>query len=714
MNEDALFSPDWFRVSGLVLRLRPTVRIGRQRMRERLWYVYRDDATGRQLRMNAVAHSLAGRLDGRLSLHVVWDQLLSEAGDDAPSQHEVIVLVQQLADAGMVSAEHGIDLARLSRREAQRRRRRMLASVNPLSFKVPMFDPGPLLERTWRAVAPLYSGPALALSVVLMLVAAAVAFEQRDALAAYAATHVPTPAFGLALWLVYPPLKALHELAHAWAVRIWGGRVDEVGLTLLMGVPVPYVDASGAALFASRRRRIAVSLAGIVVELLAASLALWVWLSVSDGALRTAAFAAMTIGAVSTLFVNGNPLMRFDAYFALSDALHLPNLAERSRQAWVALARRAIAGDRGATMPPGPARDLPWLFGWGLASWAYRVVVFAWLAAFVAPYSFAAALALLAWGTWLVAGRAAWGALKYVIGARWRLERPLRAYAGTIATAALVSGAFVALPLPDATTLPGVVMPADTAKVRAAEAGRVVEVAVEPGARVAAGTLLARLQNDALATEHARLRALRAAHEAERIRAMETDRTASGVAADELERTRVRLLEVERRLAALDVVAPADGTVAFVDSDGPIDRHVRQGEVLLYVLQPDSMRIQVLARDDQARRLQAEPGEPPQARLRDRPQASVPVRLAAQTPQAVRQVPGAALADRAGGPIATDPTDGEGRRTLEPWFQLDFVPQVPIARIGASAQVRVVHPPRPAAAQLDDALRRLFLRRIDG
>ena len=714
VNDDALFSPDWFRVSGLVLRLRPTLRIGRQRLSGRIWHVYRDEATGRQLRLNDVAHEFAARLDGRLSVQVVWDQQLSLAGDEAPSQHEVIALIQQLADAGMVSAENGVDLVRLSRSEARRRRQRMLSTVNPLAFKVPLFDPSRLLDRTWRVAAPLYTGWALAAIVALVVLAAAVAFEHAAALRAYAATHVPSPGFGLALWLVYPPIKALHELAHAWAVRVWGGRVREVGVTLMVGMPVPYVDASAAALFASRAQRVAVSLAGIAVELLVAAAALWVWLSVSDGWVRTAAFAAMTVGTVSTLLVNGNPLMRFDAYHALSDAADLPNLAERSRQAWSALARRAIAGERDAALPPGPAGDLPWLIGWGAASWIWRVLVFAWLAAFVAPWSFAVALAVLAWGAWLVFGRAAIGVGRYLLRAPWRLERPVRALAGAGLAGAAIGVLAVAVPLPEATTLPGVVMPADTAKVRAAQAGRVTEVAVSRGQAVVAGAVLVRMQNEALAAERAQLSALRAAHETERIRALESDRVASGVALDELERTRARLAEVERRIAALQVVAPTDGVVAFVDTDGPIDRHVRQGEVLLYVLQPGSMRIQVLARDDQARRV-SEPGSAtPEARVADLPGTVLAVRVAAQTPQAVHELPGPALGERAGGPIPTDPADRDARRTLEPWFQLEFLPQAPLARIGASAQVRVVHPPRPAAVQAGDALRRLFLRRIDG
>lgn len=715
VSVDALYSPDWFRVSKLVLRLKPTVRIGRQQVRGEVWYVYRDEAFGRQMRLNLPAHRFAGRLDGRQPVETLWNRLFAEAGDAVPSQHEIVDLVQQLADAGLVALDPGADLSRLSRREAERRRSGLLTAVNPLSFKVPLLDPGPLLERTWRLAAPLYTGRALLACVAVLAFAGLVALEQAEALVDYATGHVPTPGFAFAVWLMYPLLKAVHELAHAWAVRTWGGRVREVGVTVMMGMPVPYVDASAAALFASRRQRIAVSLAGIVAELLVAAAALWLWLSVADGAVRTAAFAAMTIGAVSTVFVNGNPLMRFDAYFALSDALGLPNLAERSRAAWIALARRVVAGERDAPLPGG-GRERAWLLGWGLASWVYRVLVFAWLASWVAPYSRPAALALLAWGGWLVVGRAAWSAVGYARRARWRAARPVRALGGIAVALAAVVGLLTAVPLPDAMTLPGVVMPADAAKVRSAEPGRVVEVLVAPGQRVTAGTPLARMESLALSTELARLQAQLEAQQAERIRNLESDRAAAGVALDEIERLRTRHAEFERRLASLDIRAAADGTVTFVDADGPLERHVRQGEVLMYVLQPGSMRIQTLARDDEAQRLKAamRAGDTVEARLADHPGRRIDVRLASQTPQAVHGLPGAALSDRAGGSIPTDPADRDGLRTLEPWFQLDFLPEAPLSRIGASASVRVLLPSRPGAEQAGEALRRLFLRRLDG
>jgi putative peptide zinc metalloprotease protein len=256
-------------------------------------------------------------------------------------------------------------------------------------------------------------------------------------------------------------------------------------------------------------------------------------------------------------------------------------------------------------------------------------------------------------------------------------------------------------------------MPADTARIRVAEAGRVIEVLVRAGEPVAAGTPLLRMENVALETERVRLASMHDAQASEQMRALESDRVASVAAGDELERTRARIAELDRRLEALVLRSATDGVVAFVDADGPLERQVRQGEVLAYVLQPGSMRIQALARDDHARRLR-EDGGVVLARLAERPGETLALRLATETPQATRVLPGAALGDRAGGPIATDPADTDGMRAIESWFQVEFLPDAPLARIGASAIVRIAHPPRPAAAQLGDTLRRLFLRRLEG
>ena len=161
----------------------------------------------------------------------------------------------------------------------------------------------------------------------------------------------------LLLWLVFPVIKLLHELGHAYAAKAGGGEVHEMGMMLLVFMPVPYVDATAAGGFRSKWRRALVGAAGMLVELFIASLCMFVWVLVEPGVMRAVAFNVMLIAGVSTVVFNGNPLLRFDGYYILSDLIEIPNLAH-ARQPVLALPRRALplpAARRGAARCCAPA-----------------------------------------------------------------------------------------------------------------------------------------------------------------------------------------------------------------------------------------------------------------------------------------------------------------------------------------------------------------------
>ncbi len=66
--------------------------------------------------------------------------------------------------------------------------------------------------------------------------------------------------------LVYPLVKLVHELGHAYAVKRWGGEVHEMGVMLLVLFPVPYVDASAASSFRNKYQRMLVGAWGFSVN----------------------------------------------------------------------------------------------------------------------------------------------------------------------------------------------------------------------------------------------------------------------------------------------------------------------------------------------------------------------------------------------------------------------------------------------------------------
>jgi putative peptide zinc metalloprotease protein len=69
-----------------------------------------------------------------------------------------------------------------------------------------------------------------------------------------------------------------------------------------------------------------------------------------------------------------------------------------------------------------------------------------------------------------------------------------------------------------------------------------------------------------------------------------------------------------------------------------------------------------------------------------------------------------------GGDLALDPTDPEGRRTLERFFEFDLALDEPVGRavaFGQRVHVRFDLAPAPLATQAWRGLRRLFLRHFD-
>jgi len=125
-------------------------------------------------------------------------------------------------------------------------------------------------------------------------------------------------------------VKVLHEFGHAYALKNYGCRVPSMGVAFLVLWPVLYTDASDSWRLVSRRQRLLIGAAGIIVELSLAAIATMIWSFLADGPIRSAVFLIASTTWIATLFINLNPFMRFDGYYLLSDWLEIPNLQNRA------------------------------------------------------------------------------------------------------------------------------------------------------------------------------------------------------------------------------------------------------------------------------------------------------------------------------------------------------------------------------------------------
>ena len=254
-----------------------------------------------------------------------------------------------------------------------------------LFIRIPLIRPDRWLATVMPVTRPLFSPSALALIVLASLLGIILVARQWDSFT-HSVLESLTPAGITGFLLALAISKTFHELGHALVATRFGVRVSHMGVALVVLWPMLYTDTSESWKLRSSRQRLAVSAAGITVEMALAGLSTLAWALTDDGPLRQAMLYLATTGWTLSLALNASPFMRFDGYFILSDVLDFPNLHERSgvlARTWL---RRVLLGwtDPGPEQLPTRLRHA--LIAFALATWAYRLVVFLGIA--VAVYLF--------------------------------------------------------------------------------------------------------------------------------------------------------------------------------------------------------------------------------------------------------------------------------------------------------------------------------------
>jgi putative peptide zinc metalloprotease protein len=560
----------------------------------------------------------------------------------------------------------------------------------------------------------LLSSRTLLLWLCVMTAAMLVALGNWVDIRSYAALHFLTPRFLALSWVIYPVMKALHELGHALMLRRFGCEVPEVGVNFMLFVPLPYVDASGANRLSSRLQRALISAAGIMVELSLAALGMTLWLTVEDGWVREAAFVVMSIGGLSTLIFNGNPLMKFDGYFVACDVLDLPNLAQRSARHNERVWQRLLAwllrtpSDAHAHLEADP------LERWALRlytplAWMWRLVVSAFMVSWAADKSSWLGMAILLWMLWsLVLQPCKQWVDNLVMTPGFDAVRGQASWVGTLA-AAVVVVLLATVPLPAFIVADGVVWLPDDAQVRAASDGRVDAVLVLSGQRVHAGQALIQLKDEGLVARKAVLQAKIDASNSELNASLGVDALKVSNARQALQRDEAELGQVEHDLANLTLRAPRSGEFVLSREEDLDEREVSRGQLLAYVLSDARATVRVLVSqrdvDDVRSHLKGV-----SVMLAERPGTVWVGRPSGDTPAAVERLPAKALSNKFGGPVAADASDPDGLKPAEPMFVMDVKLTQPLPRSGGLAKVKLELEPRPLLQTWLMRWKQLFLR----
>jgi putative peptide zinc metalloprotease protein len=579
------------------------------------------------MRERTTIAELQRRFNRRFSPHTITPEVIWE-------------FLSRLHTAGLtISDSSGQGSELLARRDRELTRKVAYSWTSLLGIRFRGIDPDRFLtavrnEFNW-IFSPLMLVPAFALIAYALSLVIGHFEEFRDRLPELSAFVDPRNL----VWLLAAigVVKVLHESGHAMACKYFGGEVHEMGFMLLVFSPCLYCDVSDAWRFPSKWKRIAVSAAGMMVELVLASVATIVWWYAQPGVVQLVALNIMIICTVNTLLINGNPLMRYDGYYIFSDLMETPNLWQRSREAFKHFWSDWLLGQPADDDPLTPAGKRPLLAAYAMCSKAYMIVVcvtIVWgLVKVLYPYhlqNLAFAVGLTVFGSALVAPITA--AVELARNPIRRADVRTGRLSLLTAAALAVVVAVMMIPIDYNVRAPLVIMPADASRVYATAGGTLTKM-LPAGSKVHRGDVIGQLQDTGADIEIARLEGelkLRKLHvdHLERLRGIDHE------ANDQLPTARTALADSQRRLderrdeaKRLTLTAPADGVVIpaprknkLADEPRPtrlpewrgslldgntIGAHVEPGTLVCLVGDPSKLTAVLLVDDTDIKRLAA-------------------------------------------------------------------------------------------------------------
>ncbi len=666
----ATFSESWHQVAPLQLALLPSVQVHKQVYRGQEWYVLQDVCSQKFFRVRPDGYRFICALSPKETLADTWQRFVERYPEQAPGQDDVIQLLAQLHHSNLLFFRSESDNDAIFKRFRQQKSKENFGKLLAfLYLRVPLWNPNDFLN-VWRGVlSPLFNPWALLLWLLLVLLGGKAIVENWDSAWQQGQGMLALGNLPL-LYISVFLLKLFHEMGHAIVCKKYGGEVHTMGVMFIVFTPLPYIDATASWSMRSRWQRTLVGAAGMYVELLFAALATLIWVGTGPGLINSLAFNILVAGSVSSILFNGNPLLRFDAYYMLADAVDIPNLYQRANQQWLYYVDRWLFGTVQAESPAHSFSEALWLSSYAVLSLFYRLFVMSLITLMVADIwlglGFIVVIMMLF--VWLLIPLQK--LLKYVLISPRLYRNRGRARAVTVVAVAGLVALISLLPLPYALEAPGVIEARQTLPVFSGAGGRLMALEVRPGDSVVEGQLLMRFDNEELLQDLQITR--HQLQEAQWRSRQALDEAGSDPAPflRQIEALQQRQENLLKRQAQLSVRAPQAGIWLGSSLQPRLGSIFNQDELLGQVTVTGSYRFIGVVSQTQAAALFGAPLERVEIKFSGQSSQTLVSHALQFIPFQHNVLPSRALGIAGGGDILTQ-NDGTGREvTREAFFQL--------------------------------------------
>lgn len=663
-------------------RLRSDLVMSEQKTRGRTGYVVKDPISLQYFRLGPQEAYLAGLLNGERTVRQLT-QAMQEKFPDADFDEEftsrIISLFAQMSYLQLGGKQAQQFFTRKAEMRQQQKRKLLLMSLlsKIVYFKIRLCDPDILLLKLEKKVRFLWSKQAVWTLTTLLVASFGLLCWNKDRLASTLPNFLTVHNL-IMLWLTMIGVKVVHEFGHGLTCKHFGGEVHEMGAMCIIFTPFLYCDATDSWMFRDKWQKIAVSFAGIYLELFLAGIAAFVWAFTEPGLVNQLAFNIIIVCSVTTVLFNANPLMKFDGYYALADWLEIQNLRTNSNRYLMGWVYGFLTGQPSAKLEDaGPVRRTVFAL-YAVASYVYVWFVIYRISKFMGyqlePYGIGGLAKGMAAMTFF--GGVVVPFVYLVKQFRQHMKSNLRDYilnrtARMAATAAAIVLLMWIVPWSLKVTRSCVLDGGNAVTIRAESSGFLRVLQAREGQPVRTDQIVARLENELLGDQLHDMEARIKIVELQKQRAVAIVDASSlaqlNAEAVSLDAQRSKL---QKEVGALELKAPTNGVVITADMELKLGTYLDHGETLCEVLPNDKLRVLISLDDREAGLVQM--GQPVELRIYALPRKVFRGKVAKTFVAPSSRLPHAALASRYGGDVPTE-MDATGKeRPAQTLYQAEL------------------------------------------
>ena len=487
----------------LGLKMRADLTARKQQYQGRSYWVVKEPVGLRYFRFQEEEFAVLNMMRRNVSLEDIKDRFEDEFAPHKITYQDLQHFIGTLHRSGLVVSDAPGQGKQLKKRGDERNNKELLGKLsNILAIRFKGIDPERLLNAIYPYTRWLFSKSFFIFSIFLALSALLLIGVHFDVFRA----RLPAfesffgPRNWLYLGIVLGVTKVIHEFGHGLLCKHFGGECHEMGVMFLVLTPCLYCNVSDSWMLPNKWHRAAIGAGGIYLEVLMASIATFVWWFSEPGMLNHLALRVMFICSISTILFNGNPLLRFDGYYILSDLIEIPNLRQKATKIMQRLAGEYCLG---LEMPEDPflPQSNQFMFAlYTVAAVAYRWFIFCSILYFLnmvfEPYGLKAIGQLIAlMGLYGLIVQPIWqlGKFLHVPGRMDQVKWHRVSITGAIVAAIIAAVMFI--PFKRNVKCAVQVQPSNPRTVFVDYPCRIEKLHVRPGEQVEAGALLAEMSS---------------------------------------------------------------------------------------------------------------------------------------------------------------------------------------------------------------------------